>query len=191
MSVPETPPPQPAMQRAAGDRHSARVNTGGCNVIDLSSPLVPGSQTYYGHDHGKDEASPHDSAMPEPVVIRFKGSEIKVPAANYHDPNKHPYILILDSLGSRHQTTFKLLREYISSEVRSRTLPAAADISSSISNGSSDIGDIKDSVAQKPHKVEGKYGMVPLQTNMCDCGVFVLHYVDEFLIDPQALLAMM
>ncbi|ORX68589.1 hypothetical protein DL89DRAFT_180145 [Linderina pennispora] len=126
-----------------------------------------------------DEASPRDGAAPEPVVIRFKNSEFKITAAKYKDPSKHPYILILDSLGSKHQTTFKLLREYINSEIESRSPPAAADSS-----------DAAAEPAPERLRVTGRYAMVPLQTNMCDCGVFVLHYVEEFLRDPQTLLAL-
>ncbi|KAJ2585216.1 hypothetical protein EV177_009987, partial [Coemansia sp. RSA 1804] len=31
---------------------------------------------------------------------------------------------------------------------------------------------------------------VPLQNNLCDCGVFLLHYVEEFVRDPAGFVAM-
>ncbi|KAJ1747730.1 hypothetical protein LPJ58_005465, partial [Coemansia sp. RSA 1591] len=36
----------------------------------------------------------------------------------------------------------------------------------------------------------GKYAKVPLQNNLCDCGVYLLHYIEEFLKDPVAFLAL-
>ncbi|KAJ1982585.1 hypothetical protein H4R35_000211 [Dimargaris xerosporica] len=40
-------------------------------------------------------------------------------------------------------------------------------------------------------KLPGTYAKVPLQTNHCDCGVFVLEYVESFLREPMFFLEVM
>jgi Ulp1 family protease len=33
--------------------------------------------------------------------------------------------------------------------------------------------------------IHGMHAKVPGQSNYCDCGVFLLHYVEKFLLDPE------
>lgn len=110
-----------------------------------------------------DLSSPKDKN----VHVKFKGKNVNIPRSKYVDPDTTASIIILDSLGRGHQSTFKLLRGYMESEAKAR------------------------------HKQEmptdslvGKYGKVPLQSNFCDCGVFLLQYISEFLKDPQAFMSM-
>ncbi|KAI8325549.1 hypothetical protein GQ54DRAFT_241953, partial [Martensiomyces pterosporus] len=83
--------------------------------------------------------------------------EPNIDSSKYQDPFASSSIIILDSLGSKHQPTFGLLRGYIQSEAKHRR-----------------NRDVVESLV-------GKYAKVPLQNNLCDCGVFLLHYVEEFL----------
>ncbi|KAJ2868103.1 hypothetical protein GGH94_000371 [Coemansia aciculifera] len=77
------------------------------------------------------------------------------------DPETTPSIIILDSLGNRHQPTFGLLRGYMQAEANYR-------------HHHTDVAEV----------MIGKYAKVPLQTNLCDCGVFLLQYIENFLKDP-------
>ncbi|KAF4594977.1 Ulp1 protease family protein [Ophiocordyceps camponoti-floridani] len=74
---------------------------------------------------------------------------------------KHPRIVTLDSLGHPHSPTTKALKEYLVEEARDKK---NADL------------------AILPNGMKAKD--VPTQNNFCDCGLFVLGYVEEFLKDP-------
>lgn len=68
---------------------------------------------------------------------------------------------MFDSLGITHPNVFKTLRDYLVDEAKEKR---GMDIS-------------KDSL-------HGVYAKVPTQSNFCDCGVFLLHYVEKFLNNP-------
>jgi len=69
---------------------------------------------------------------------------------------------MFDSLGISHPNVFKTLRDYLVDEGKEKR---SMDIS-------------------KDH-LHGLYAKVPIQSNFCDCGVFLLHYVQKFLNDPD------
>ncbi|KAJ2798958.1 hypothetical protein H4R21_003720, partial [Coemansia helicoidea] len=115
-------------------------------------------------------------ACPEPppapsksvaVTVEFMGEGYDIAAASYMDPLATPSILVLDSLGNRHQATFRLLRSYIRAEASWRH-----------------------GVELSEERNVGKYAKVPLQDNFCDCGVFLLQYIEEFLKDPVGFVAL-
>ncbi|KAJ2162711.1 hypothetical protein GGF46_000436 [Coemansia sp. RSA 552] len=101
------------------------------------------------------------------VSVEFMGKTVEIPESRYLDPLSTPAIIILDSLGNRHPQTFSLLRGYIRAEANSRH---GVELSA-------------------PLRV-GKYAKVPLQNNFCDCGVYLLHYIEEFLRDPVSFVAL-
>ncbi|KAL7974745.1 hypothetical protein HDV63DRAFT_364043 [Trichoderma sp. SZMC 28014] len=73
-----------------------------------------------------------------------------------------PRIITLDSLGSPHAPTIKALKEYLVEEAKAKkgiTLET-------IPTGMTARG-------------------IPEQNNFCDCGVFVLGYMEEFLLNPD------
>jgi sentrin-specific protease 7 len=77
------------------------------------------------------------------------------------DPDD-PRIITLDSLGSAHAPTCKALREYIAEEARhKKSLELRFSLPGMTGKG------------------------IPEQDNFCDCGVFVLAYMEEFLKDPD------
>ncbi|KAJ1817214.1 hypothetical protein LPJ60_004948, partial [Coemansia sp. RSA 2675] len=86
--------------------------------------------------------------------------------ARYVDPETTSSIIILDSLGNRHQSTFGLLRGYMQAEANYRHRRA----------------DVAEAMV-------GKYAKVPLQTNLCDCGVFLLQYIENFVKDPATFMS--
>lgn len=104
--------------------------------------------------------SPHTAAPSTPSSPprkrKFAGS-----TPSKFDPTQ-PRIITLDSLGSPHAPTIKALKEYLIEEAKAKkgiTLET-------IPTGMTARG-------------------VPEQNNFCDCGVFVLGYMEEFLINPD------
>ncbi|KAG5439482.1 hypothetical protein PCANB_002056 [Pneumocystis canis] len=78
---------------------------------------------------------------------------------------RKPIIIIFDSLGGQHNITLKNLRDYLYEEAK----------------------DKRDLELNKADIV-GIHAKVPQQSNYCDCGVFLLHYVEQFLNDPDKVL---
>ncbi|KAJ2737520.1 hypothetical protein H4R23_001777 [Coemansia sp. Cherry 401B] len=101
------------------------------------------------------------------ISIEFMDKTVEVPEAKYLDPVETPSIIIFDSLGNRHQPTFGLLRGYMRAEAMSRH--------------NVDLSEVQQ---------VGKYAKVPLQNNFCDCGVYLLQYIEEFIKDPVAFMAL-
>ncbi|KAG5925988.1 hypothetical protein E4U42_003766 [Claviceps africana] len=83
-------------------------------------------------------------------------------ATQRHDDPRTPKIVTLDSLASAHPTTCKVLREYLIAEAKDKR---GIDL------------------VKAPHGMTAK--KIPEQDNFCDCGVFVLGYMEEFLKDPD------
>ncbi|GAP84125.2 putative Ulp1 protease family protein [Rosellinia necatrix] len=79
------------------------------------------------------------------------------------DPNQ-PRIITLDSLGAPHSPTCNYLKQYLVAELRDKR---GVDIPVPGSMGFTAKG-------------------IPEQTNHCDCGLFLLGYIQEFLLDPDA-----
>ncbi|GJJ69531.1 hypothetical protein EMPS_01877 [Entomortierella parvispora] len=77
-----------------------------------------------------------------------------------------PFILCLDSLRGAHPTVFKTLRSYLQQELLTRK-GVAAPLTSK--------------------ELVGKYSKCPRQENLCDCGVYLLHYAEVFLRNPSAI----
>lgn len=73
-----------------------------------------------------------------------------------------PVIIVFDSLGLSHVYAFKILREYLIDEAKTKR---GMDLAK--------------------HEIAGLHAKVPKQGNYCDCGVFLLHYVERFLQDPD------
>ncbi|KAG0033467.1 hypothetical protein BGZ81_008420 [Podila clonocystis] len=81
---------------------------------------------------------------------------------------ERPYIICLDSLGKSHPSVFKVLRGYLEQELMVKK-------------------NINKVLTAK--NIPGKHtSNSPLQQNMCDCGVFLLHYVEVFLRHPAQML---
>ena len=79
------------------------------------------------------------------------------------DPDQ-PAIIILDSLGLKHSPTTRALKDYLHSEVEDKR-----------------GGMIWDDSQMKGMNAQ----QIPLQDNFCDCGLFVLEYMNKFVEDPK------
>jgi sentrin-specific protease 7 len=77
------------------------------------------------------------------------------------DPSE-PRIITLDSLGGSHSVACKVLKDYLAEEARDKKGVELALI---------------------PSGMTGKG--IPEQDNFCDCGVFILGYMEEFLKNPD------
>lgn len=75
---------------------------------------------------------------------------------------KAPRIITLDSLGNNHPTTIRVLKSYLVDEAKDKKGIV----------GTSAIG------------LTAKYGL-PQQDNYCDCGIFLIAYMELFLQDPE------
>ncbi len=75
-----------------------------------------------------------------------------------------PRIVTLDSLGSPHSATCRVLKEYLVEEAKDKK---------------------KIDLVAVPGGMKARG--IPEQMNFCDCGIFVLGYMEEFLKDPDAL----
>lgn len=75
---------------------------------------------------------------------------------------KTPNIITLDSLGNSHPTTIRVLKSYLIDEAK----------------------DKKGAVGNLATGSTAKYGL-PQQNNYCDCGIFLIAYLELFLRDPD------
>lgn len=137
---------------------------------EMSSSQAPGSSGQVQSIPIEDDlSSPHTVGISDDVTAspstqspeRFKprrsigGSLSKV-------DTKAPKIITLDSLDGSHSATCKTLKTYLENEARDKKGVELASV---------------------PGGMKGKD--VPGQDNHCDCGVFVLGYMEEFLKDPD------
>ncbi|KAI1818175.1 hypothetical protein GGS20DRAFT_393776 [Poronia punctata] len=93
---------------------------------------------------------------------RKKTGKGQTVASRKIDPDR-PRIITLDSFGSPHVLTVAYLKQYLAAELRDKKGVETA--------------------ATTPLGTTAKD--IPEQTNCCDCGVFLLGYIQEFLRDPD------
>ena len=85
-----------------------------------------------------------------------------ISAPRKYDP-KDPRIITLDSLDMAHSATCTNLRDYLIAEAKSKR---GVDLTA-------------------PRPLGMKSTKIPIQKNYCDCGLFLLSYVEEFLTNPD------
>ncbi|CAE6516690.1 unnamed protein product [Rhizoctonia solani] len=135
-------------------------------VIDYTTP--PESQS----DVVDVDPKPNDSPM---VDATNDDSGGKNPSRGTSATgSEKTWILILDSLGGKHPRTARILREYLQAEAQERR---------------GKVVDIKDT-RSSGGLVEDKHLLVPVQPNWCDCGVYLLHYVEVFYANPLEIIAL-
>lgn len=77
-----------------------------------------------------------------------------------------PYLLILDSMAEEHPKAVSALRNYLSTEYREKKSRNSV-------------------VIYSKEKMSEIYPELPLQQNHCDCGVFLLHYIELIFQNPK------
>ncbi|MCJ1465777.1 hypothetical protein MMC07_004396 [Pseudocyphellaria aurata] len=99
---------------------------------------------------------------PKAAPVSKKRKRKSIPPTQRIDPTI-PIILTFDSLGLAHPITVRILKDYLHAEGSAKRKMEL------------DISRIKGMTAKQ----------IPQQDNMCDCGLFLLGYVDKFLDDPK------
>ncbi|KAG4437207.1 hypothetical protein IFR05_007296 [Cadophora sp. M221] len=102
-----------------------------------------------------------DVVEQQPVQSK-KGKRKSTPAPRRYNPDE-PRIITLDSLGLTHSPTCTNLRKYLLQEIKAKK--------------NIDIVD--------PGPLGTTAKNIPLQNNHCDCGLFLLTYMEEFLERPD------
>ena len=134
--------------------------------------------TEAGGSVGNDGADEHDIEVKE--AITGVNSDLVQPAAKKSTPAKkgkrksvtpaprkydptEPRIITLDSLGLKHSPTCTNLKEYLIAEIKSKL---GLDI-------------------PPPGSLGMTATQIPQQDNYCDCGLFLLSYIEKFLEKPD------
>lgn len=110
----------------------------------------------------KDDENIVQSHAAKASPVSRKRKRKSIPPTQRTDPNS-PLILTFDSLGLAHPVTVRILKDYLFAEGRAKR---AMEL---------DVSRIKGMTAKQ----------IPQQDNMCDCGLFLLGYIDKFLEDPK------
>jgi Ulp1 family protease len=109
-------------------------------------------------------SSPVPETVPETVPAPIPDKEKRAGRRTSRNPIpvNEPVIIVFDSLGLTHPNVFKALREYVVDEARE-----------------------KRKMDLDPRDLHGVCAKVPIQSNYADCGVYLLHYVQRFLHEPE------
>ncbi|MCJ1403735.1 hypothetical protein MMC11_006958 [Xylographa trunciseda] len=96
-------------------------------------------------------------------VSQRKGKRKSIPPPRVFDPEQ-PAIITLDSLGIAHSPTIRVLKDYLREEANDK-------------RGGMTFDDTQ---------IKGiTVKQIPLQDNFCDCGLFLLGYMEKFVEDPR------
>lgn len=110
----------------------------------------------------KDDVTIVQSHSPKTSSVSRKRKRKSIPPIQRIDPT-NPLILTFDSLGLAHPPTIRILKDYLLAEGKAKR------------GMELDVSRIKGLTAKQ----------IPQQDNMCDCGLFLLGYIDKFLDDPK------
>ncbi|KAI0119882.1 hypothetical protein GGR51DRAFT_568 [Nemania sp. FL0031] len=145
--------------------HSNKAKQKADNDAGEASDSIPTKDSYEVYeikDSDKLEAEvEHIATTAHPPTRKKMGKRQGIGPRKY-DPNQ-PRIITLDSLGAPHSPTCSYLRQYLVAELR----------------------DKKGIVIPSPGAMGTTAKDVPEQTNHCDCGLFLLGYIQEFLHNPD------
>ncbi|KAF4970589.1 hypothetical protein FSARC_2370 [Fusarium sarcochroum] len=111
--------------------------------------------------NGNGGAVSHDETVTN-TELPVRTSKRKSTSGNQKFSTDEPRIITLDSLGAAHSPTCKCLRDYLVEEARHKK---------------------GIEIAELPGGMTARN--IPEQDNYCDCGVFILGYMEHFLKDPD------
>ncbi|KAK9470302.1 uncharacterized protein V1510DRAFT_287784 [Dipodascopsis tothii] len=136
-----------------------------CNVGNIGTVL----NTEAKRQEGDSAGSQLRSSSPEmPDVFEFLEAHSEDPSRKQTVSGEEPTIFVFDSLNLRHNSIFKPLKDYL----------AAASLE-------------KRGMEADSKEIKGRYGQVPVQPNYCDCGVYLLHFVETFLQKADAIIPLL
>ncbi|KAA6413456.1 MAG: Ulp1 protease [Lasallia pustulata] len=133
--------------------------------MDMAEPAANGDEDIgNGQDEETLEQAGEVQGLPlkAPVSVR-RGKRKSFPPPKVSHPDQ-PTIITLDSLGLAHAPTVRILKDYLHEEGKTK----------------------RDGMEWEDTQIKGMTAkQIPLQDNFCDCGLFLLGYVEKFLEDPR------
>lgn len=112
------------------------------------------------------ENDAEEDLTPKTADSKKKGKRKSIPPGKKLDPSQ-PAIVTFDSLGTSHSPTIRVIKDYLLAEAE---------------NKGTNVFDEK--------RIKGMNAVgIPKQNNYCDCGPFLLGYMDKFMEDPHAFMA--
>lgn len=115
-----------------------------------------------GEPPGDEEVITSNSGEPEPNrYFRPTSFFIRVHQSNYIAYPCRTLIFTFDSLGSDHKAAVRTLSKYLQLEAKDKK------------------------GRENTSEAMGRPAFVPYQPNYCDCGIYVLHFVQRFMSDPE------
>ncbi|KAK8066380.1 hypothetical protein PG997_013127 [Apiospora hydei] len=144
---------------ADGIGHMSLESAGSDAILSTNGPLNVSSDAK-GLDEGKEESG---ESLPVSGTEPKKSAKKASIGGKKHDPNE-PKIITLDSLGSGHSPACRNLKDYLIKELR----------------------DKKGAEMPDPGSLTMTAKGIPTQSNYCDCGLYLLGYVVQFLRDPDS-----
>ncbi|ESZ93082.1 hypothetical protein SBOR_6512 [Sclerotinia borealis F-4128] len=201
-SKPITPSesPQPTPKISVNDTHNTGVDNSFehlslFNTTENETPLdVEPAESVPPNNHGLPSVSPEvetgnaassksathvinlaQSSSPSAKADSAAKGKRRLATRNY-DP-KQPRIITLDSLGLKHSPTCVNLRDYMVAEIKAKK--------GTLITPPKNLG-----MAAKTQSIDEGTGRylgkgLPLQGNFCDCGVYLLSYMEEFFERPD------
>ena len=154
---------QEATAQSAG-RDDDMLDTPGQNISELQENTNVETEDYGERDKVIDSRGVDEQLRSESkVALPKKGKRKSNPPVKTLDPDQ-PTIITLDSLGIAHSPTIRVLKDYLHAEGMDK-------------RGGMEFEDseIKGCTAKQ----------IPLQDNFCDCGLFLLGYMERFLQEPR------
>ncbi|KAI0439225.1 hypothetical protein F4803DRAFT_54063 [Xylaria telfairii] len=128
-----------------------------------SAPTKNDHDVYVVNDEDKPTAEvEHHTSTTTPHMRKKTGKRSSIGPPKY-DPNQ-PRIITLDSLGASHSPACSYLKQYLIAELK----------------------DKKGIEIPAPRAMGTTAKDIPEQTNHCDCGLFLLGYIQQFILDPDA-----
>ncbi|KAL8639703.1 MAG: hypothetical protein Q9228_003287 [Teloschistes exilis] len=133
----------------------------------LQSPAVKPDREQTLNVDGPQETVEEDSEVVQtrrasPSQLK-KGKRKSLPPPRVFDPYK-PTILTFDSLGTPHQNAIRFLKQYLQEEAKAKR-----------GNMTFDAKALRGVTAKR----------IPEQDNFCDCGLFLLGYMEKFFENPR------
>ncbi|KAI4163629.1 MAG: hypothetical protein LQ342_002663 [Letrouitia transgressa] len=110
-----------------------------------------------------DESKATDTKKGQSTQSTRKGKRKSIPPIRTLNPDR-PCIITFDSLGTPHFATIRILKDYLQEEARDKRPEMEFD-----------DNELKGMTAKQ----------IPQQDNFCDCGLFLLGYMEKFFDDPK------
>lgn len=129
--------------------------------------LVPNSQVEFSSTPPESNTDRDTTVFRGPIAAKTpasqkKGKRKQVQSPRPLDPGQ-PAIITLDSLGLAHSPTVRALKDYLHAEMQ----------------------DKRGGMEWQDQQMKGMTAkQIPLQNNYCDCGLFLLGYMDKFVESP-------